>query len=518
MHTSATAEPSHLSSGLLSAAWRHRGLVVLFAVVGLAVGSLAISTRPPRYEATARLLMLDEFEGSLFGTVGGSDPYRRMQNAVERLRDDTVLEQAADLAELPLAAGEVRDRLDVRVSDVSDTILVTATHDDPALAARLADGVARSLADTLRDAAERRVTAARDELAPLLSQLQEMIDEGQQALEAVTSPELRADIEARRSLALVDLHDMTMTAERLRIDTKLFNGGVASVQPAAVPGAPASAGRLFGGALGLLLGLVAGGLLAWWRAERDPEVAAPTDPELITGMPLLGVLPIPTGRGALAGATPAAREILGAMRFRVPAAEGSRLLLSAMRPFPGRVHLTVQLALTMTGAGHRVAVVDLSSHGDVAATLPAAPGRRTPTGGSGPVAPPRLQVELAEGGRFLLVRGDLDGGAAGSAAWGRRLDEQLGELAAEGYDILVHGTTVLEGPETAELARITDAIVIAVDRRTAVADLLDGQRRLLAAATPTIGYAYLLPTSQRRLRRTTTASRRRESVRERSAA
>ncbi|HSK21711.1 MAG TPA: hypothetical protein VK906_00975 [Egicoccus sp.] len=520
MHTTATAEPSHLSSGLLSAAWRHRWMITLLALVGLAVGSVTIWVRAPRYEATARLLMLDESEGSLFGTVGGSDPYRRMQNAVERLRDDSVLERAAGLADLPLSPGETRRRVDVRVSDVSDTILVTATHGDAASAARLADGVAQSLADALRETAERRVETARAELAPLLEQLQGMIDEGQQALEAVTSPEVRSDIEARRSLALVDLHDMTMTAERLRVDTKLFNGGVASVQPAGVPSAPASAGLLFGGALGFLLGLVAGGLLAWWRAERDPEVAAPTDPELISGMPLLGVLPVPAGRGALGYVTPAAREILGAMRFRVSAEEGSRLFVSAMRPFRGRAHLTVQLAAATAAAGHRVAVVDLGhgSDGSVAACLPHAAGRRVPSAAGGPIPPQRTQVEVAEGGNFLLVRPDLRGEAAGSAAWGQRLAEQLDELVAEGYEVLVHGPTVLEGPESAEVARITDAIVIAVGRRTPVVDLLDGQRRLLSAATPTIGYAYLVPSSQRRLRRTTTLPRRTEAVPERSVA
>lgn len=520
MHTAATAEPSHLSTGLLSAAWRHRWLVALLALVGLAVGLATVALRTPRYEATARLLMLDEFEGSLFGTVGGSDPYRRMQNAVERLRDDSVLERAAELADLPLTPGETRRRIDVRVSDVSDTILVTATHGEADLAARLADGVAQSLADALRETAERRVETARAELAPLLEQLQVMIDEGQAALEAVASPEVRSDIEARRSLALVDLHDMTMTAERLRVDTKLFNGGVASVQPAGVPSTPASAGLSFGGALGLLLGLVAGGLFAWWRAERDPEVAAATDPELIAGMPLLGVLPVPAGRGPLAHVTPAAREILGAMRFRVSAEEGSRLLVSAMRPFPGRAHLTVQLAAATAAAGHRVAVVDLGSgrDGSITACLPNTTARRPSSAGGSPIPTRHTEVELSGGGRFILVRPDLRDVAAGSAVWGQRLAEQLDELAAEGYEVLVHGPTVLEGPETAELARITDAIVIAVGRRTPVVDLLDGQRRLLSAATPTIGYAYLSPTSQRRLRRTATLDQRAGAVPERSVA
>lgn len=519
MHTTATAEPSHLSSGLLAAAWRHRWLVTVLALVGLVLGIALTSVRPARYEATARLLMLDEFEGSLFGTVGGSDPYRRMQNAVERLRDDGLLERGAELADLPLTPGEARSRIDARVSDVSDTIMITATHQDPALAARLADGVAQALADSLRDSAERRVEDARAELAPLLEQLQGMIDEGQQALEGVTSPEVRADIEARRSLALVDLHDMTMTAERLRIDTELFNGGVAAVQAAGVPGAPATAGPLFGGALGLLLGLVAGGLLAWWLAERDPEVAAPTDPELICGLPLLGVLPVPASGHALGNVTAEAREILGALRFRLPAEDATRLLISAMRPFPGRAHLTVQLAGATSAAGQRVAVVDLEPGRDdsIAACLPGVGGRRTtlPTGGE---APRRMHIELADGARFLLVHPDLPGGTPGSPAWGAQLAGQLDELAAEGYVVLVHGPALLEGPETAELARITGAIVVAVERRTPVADLLDGQRSLLAATTPTVGYAYVLPTSRRRLRRSSTVRQPASGVPERTAA
>jgi capsular polysaccharide biosynthesis protein len=191
---------------------RHRWLLTVATAVlaGLLLGYLAAARQPLLYEATARMLV----EPTIPSQDGAAavNPNRTLRNQAAILSSTPVLQDAARRFGDGLTLGVIRGRVAVETSTESDLITVRALDATPDGAARLADSVV-------------------------------------QAYEEVVGGQLTA---ARNGLG----------------------GGVAVGEPAEAPQAPAQPRPVRMMAIGALLGLAAGGALAWWLASGRQRIAA----------------------------------------------------------------------------------------------------------------------------------------------------------------------------------------------------------------------------------------------------
>jgi hypothetical protein len=262
--------------GLAESMWRHRRLVAL--VVALSTGAAlgyALLVQPTRYEGVARVY-LDES-----ATKRADDPSRVVRGQAEIIGSPTVLERAAGRAGGGLTRQVLEERVTVEPASDADLITVSALEASPERAARVADSVVLAYTSLLVEQAQSSAVRTADELRAAEQRLTVRLEGLEDDLAA--EPEnlaLQAKVEARSN----ELEDVAEEAEATALAATRTDQEIPSVQASVVPDEPAQPRPLRTGALGAIVGLVLGALLAWWREGRErvgpvPARATPVPPE-----------------------------------------------------------------------------------------------------------------------------------------------------------------------------------------------------------------------------------------------
>lgn len=341
------AEVSTASS--LGAAIRAHPLLI--AVVTLLVAFVAgvwSAERAPTYEASAQVLVTPLPEG------GASDP----RLPVLRTSSDNtrVVQTAANLLDSPAAAADAAKRLglgwsaarvdamiEVLPEGQSDVLSVTATADDPALAARVANVYVRS-------ALEARGRA----LAPVVASLTEQ-----------TARELRAEPDSGSPVAL-------SLAERLSNLRALGTGvdpTLSLTRAAEPPSSPTGTSSLLLAVLGLLAGLAVGvGSALILDMLGPPRIGDAAQAIASTGLPVLARVPSLNFRQRYHPSSrlkfrPGAAAALRTLQHQLEFEPGTRrrLLLVGASSGDGVTTCVAELGLTLARAGHNVLLVDLDT-------------------------------------------------------------------------------------------------------------------------------------------------------------
>jgi polysaccharide biosynthesis transport protein len=131
--------------------------------------------------------------------------------------------------------------------------------------------------------------------------------------------------------------------------------------------APSQMARVMG--IGLVLGLMMGGALAFLRDMRDHRVRSSDEITAILGVPILGAVPTIPRRGILrrrprtrlatgSHESEAYRSIRTALFFGASRDEGRTLLVTSPGPLEGKTTLASNLAIAMAHAGQRTLIID----------------------------------------------------------------------------------------------------------------------------------------------------------------
>src|SRR5829696_10456661 len=265
------AADARAAASLVGAIKGHPMLIAIVTVLVTLVALVWSAARAPTYEASAQILVTPLPED------GGSDPRLPvLRTSSDRTR---AIQTAANLLDSPAAAATAADRLgrgwtparvdamvDVLPEGESDVLSVTASADDAALAARVANQYARS-------ALEARGRA----LAPVVA-----------ALTAQTQRELKAERNPASPVAL-DL------AERLS-DLRALGTGVdptlSLTRPAEPPSSTVGTPRSLLALLGLLAGFAVGVGSALVLDMVGPRRVADAEQAIAaTGLPVLARVP-----------------------------------------------------------------------------------------------------------------------------------------------------------------------------------------------------------------------------------
>lgn len=436
---------------------------LLVAVVTLLVTLVAVvwsAVRAPTYKASAQILV------SPLPDNGGSDPRLPvLRTSSDRTR---AIQTAANLLDSPAAAATAADRLgkgwtparvdamvDVLPEGESDVLSVTASADDAAVAARVANEYARS-------ALEARGRA----LAPVVA-----------SLTSQTAAELRGEKDPASPLAL-------SLAERLS-DLRALGNGVdptlSLTRAAEPPSSTVGASRSLLALLGLLAGVAVGVGSALVLDMFGPARIANAEQAMAaTGLPVLARVPSFSLRQRARPTSPlryrpGAAAALRAMQYQLELAPGKRrrLLLAGGSAGDGATTCVAELGLTLARAGHRVLLLDLDTRN--------------------PQLAGRLGVAQPTGFAHIRTKGDqwdsnlpavpgssrlrvVTVGAYGSLGIPDDVAEELPKMLAQArrhFDyVLIDAPPLAESGEALRIASAVDAVVLVLrPGRTPVEDL-----------------------------------------------
>jgi capsular polysaccharide biosynthesis protein len=241
--------------GLPQSIWRYKWLVAVLVLLGLLIGLMFSVTQPVRYEGVVRIFVASE-------EVPAGDAQRTVMSRAQFIQTPVVLDRVVALTENRLTRKQLEEQLTVEPAANADFITIRALDTTPENAANLADAVNlayRQMLGEQRQAAAKQTIAELEEvqrrLASELAQIQRQRRTGDSAT-------LRVEEQAKK-------RQMDTTAKKIEAASADTAGPPPTLQDrAAVPDEPVQPKPLRDGAIGAVVGLVIGGVLAWWLAAR----------------------------------------------------------------------------------------------------------------------------------------------------------------------------------------------------------------------------------------------------------
>jgi polysaccharide biosynthesis transport protein len=248
---------------LLRSAWRYKGLVAAAVLLGALLGYGWVARQPTRYQAAARVLLVvgsdrTALPGAAPQPPGDPAPYLRTQ--AQLISSPAVLERAVKLSGSSISADTLGQRLVVDVAQDADVLTIRVVDATATGAARLADAVAAAYdqvrGQQLRDRSREVVGQLRSTRSRLKARLVEL---DARLVGRPDDPVLRAKREAVTE-------ELSAVQRKLRVAEAAAERARPSLvrERAAVPTKPSSPSPGRAVVIGMLVGLLASGALAWW--------------------------------------------------------------------------------------------------------------------------------------------------------------------------------------------------------------------------------------------------------------
>lgn len=335
-------------AGTLRRHWR------MVALITLIVGGLLAARwlgQPPVYEATASVLVRPLGATSI-RTGLPPDQILSMDEEKQIMQSDAVATIARRRLQVTATPSELLDHVAVDVPAGSQILRVHFRYVVPETAQRGANAFAEAFLAFRKEDVDRRLTNSRSSLQRQIATL--AAKKARQ--EALSAPDSRATPQQRRNaLELADSY----SGQQVELEQQLASfqhlnlspGTV--IQPAKGPTTLAGPGRPVRIALGFLVGLGMGILVAFVREWSDPRLRGPADLAERLGRPILGQIPwsrrrrrdthrpgsspLPQRQGGPRSPRP---SLIMLDQPESPAAEAYRSLRARLTELAGRLELT----------------------------------------------------------------------------------------------------------------------------------------------------------------------------------
>lgn len=491
-----------LGPPVLPALWAARWRILLAALVAALVGLGVSSLLPVQYEATSELLLADPRNSGVFRDTGTTflDPSRYVRNQAELAASNSVMQRASELIAGRLDAEELGEQVTVRPSVDLDLLTITATDRTAAGAVQVADAVAQAYQDVVRQQVAENAQSSMDELRAQRVELQQTIAELDAELEADPDDAARR---AARDAAVAQLIDIDSRSDQIAVDSALFGAGVELFEEAQLPDGPASPQPLRNAALAFVLGALAMGGLAWWRADETATADDRNDAATILRAPLLGRVPhleelgagtVPTVTDPTGPAAEAFHFLVGGLEHALGGLAGRTVLVTSAGPADGKTVTTLNLAIAAAQDGREVILLDadtrrrgLTRRLDIDDAGGGLPELARPEGRLEDVlVPARIDDD-----RVVPIVPAVDMGDD-TAAFFRTPDFRAALEKVRGLaDLtLIDSPPMLLASDAAAIAASADGIVVVVQRGTPLRQLEELRDRLDLIGTPVVGYVF----------------------------
>jgi capsular polysaccharide biosynthesis protein len=235
--------------------WRYKWLVAGLVLLGMLIGFLFSVTQPVRYEGVVRIFVASA------EVPAGNFP-RTVMSRAQFIQTPIVLDRVVALTENRLNRKELEQRLTVEPAADADVITIRALDTTPENAAGLADAVNLAYRQMLREQRQDATKNTIAELEGVQRRLASEVGQIQQQRRTGDSPALLAEERAKK-------RQIQATADKIERASADTAGPPPTLQDkAAVPDEPVQPKPLREGAIGAVVGLLIGVVLAWWLAAR----------------------------------------------------------------------------------------------------------------------------------------------------------------------------------------------------------------------------------------------------------
>lgn len=416
------------------------------------------------------------------------------------------------------------ETLNERVTDIQARLTVLTTG----------DVVVVALNDQYRDALRRLITLqipedqlSDEDLADLSSAEQEaraqaeadrrgQLDDVLQQLQTLqivrslesTNPEINELVEEQR-LAIQRRDAVARQRDQVALDAEIAGTGVVLVSPAR-EATPVGSDTERTVAVGVVLGLLAGGSGAYLLSLRRRRLANKMEPEAVLGVPLVVDIPnfagdkvrskLPVRTAPASASAEAFRFVAAALDVAHPTphgndASGQLFVITSPLPGDGKTTVTANTALAAARRGWRVLAVD-ADFADQAMTRLLLEGEQPSRGltqvlsGEAQIADVVETLEVGGEASFdLLSRGSRP--ASASDMFRSNAAREFFADITSAYDVvLVDSPAVLHTAYASTLSSYADRAVVVVPHRAIVQDLEAFRDRVSLVGTSLSGYVY----------------------------
>jgi Mrp family chromosome partitioning ATPase/uncharacterized protein involved in exopolysaccharide biosynthesis len=489
-------------STLVEALWRRKFLVLAMAVLAAAAGYGLSLMQSTLYQADGKLLMNDPRTSGVFADELGLrlDPSRYVRNQAEVIESTQVAVRASEIMGGSPSPREMQDSVSASPATDLDVVTITGTQPTASGAINLVDAVVVAYEELVSAQVQDTADESIGTLEDAKTELQRRIEELDGSL---ADDEENAALTAERNAAVAQLVTIDTRIEQIAVNAALYGSGVQLYVPPDTPTSPIQPKPIRNAAIAGLLGLMAGGALAWWRAEQDQRAEDRNVPARVLDAPLLGAVPAfwevgaeppaPTVSAPSSAASEAYHFVVSSLGFALSQVDGKTVMITSSGPSDGKSVTALNLALAASADGRSPLLIDVDERARGLTRMSGYGIARGVTDATDNTRPGELVQKWPVEGQaiveFVPAGKRLNGGSAGyfrSAQFQRTLPR-----LTEGYDFVIFDAPpVLVAAETTDIASNVDGVVLVVRRDTKVKDLEDARDRLAIAGTPIIGYVF----------------------------
>jgi Mrp family chromosome partitioning ATPase/capsular polysaccharide biosynthesis protein len=471
-----TDVPEQALGPYLRAVRRRWLLLVAVTLLTLAVAAATTLRSPPKYEASAEVLVSPVSQGeqnlvNVGVVVEAGEPARTVQTAAALVDSLPAAQALAARLGHGWTAARVQQAVSVTPLGQSDILKVTAQLDSPRSAARLANAFASAAVNYRASIVQRNVRAQLDELNTRLLQ----VSAGGTGVANVSlAQQLASRIAALRS-AQVSGTDPSLSVTEL----------------ATPPSSPSGAPHWLILLLALIGGVAIGSVAALAAEFFDRRVRDVDDIAELFPVPVLAAVPNVEARGRPGRLRPAAFpplafEQLRMLRVQLTYRERSRaIMVTSAGAGDGKTTLATALAAAFAETGEDVILMDLDLRKPDVAPLLDLKQRRPISLVEASLEELLVTVPELPGVRVLPAP---RGGAALFSMLLARLPKLLEEAKGLASHVVVDGAPVGIASESLQIAKLCDQVVMAVRPRHTNRQLLVLARdMLMRSEAPLVG-------------------------------
>jgi capsular exopolysaccharide synthesis family protein len=269
--------------------------------------------------------------------------------------------------------------------------------------------------------------------------------------------------------AIADEFAATLPATMVAMEGH-FNSAiqVRNLAPASLPGKPFSPSITRLGGLGVAAGLLLGIVIAFVREALDRSVRDSADVDELAGLTILGTVPHDLPREPLPVASSphgARAEAYRQVRTTLISARRPRLRTMAVTSASvgeGKTSVATNLAVSLSRAGHRVAVVDADLRRPCVATFFGLKAEHGLTDVLAGTCSLRQALTLADDGRLVVLSSGAPPANPSEALAGMAMKHVLRQLADEYDYVLVDTPPVLPVSDPLVLAPLVDGVILII--------------------------------------------------------
>jgi len=346
--------------------WSWAWLIVLFGLLaGAVVFIISISTTPI-YQSSTRLLVSDPPAMRNIDYSGIVSSQTMTRTYAEMLVERPVLQGVIDQLGLPTTPENLKETVSIELVRDTQLLVVSVEHPSPALAAEIANAIARVFTDRIRELQSQRYAATREGLAKQVNDMEQQIETTNQAIASGVDPDQKVQLETRLTEYQRLYSTLVTNYEQVRLAEAQTSTTVVVSEPATVPARPIRPRTGQNSLLATVAGMLFAAGVVFAVDTLDDTIKNPDEIRRVSNLPILGMI---------AAHAAADDKPISMSQPRSPVAEAfralrtntmftgvdkplNRIIVTSATPQEGKTTISANLAVVLAQGERKVVVID----------------------------------------------------------------------------------------------------------------------------------------------------------------